>query len=260
MAENSDLPTPRFRIGQVVFLGDTTDQMEAHPCPDCLGSREWTVTTPGGSTLVAPCQRCDSRWTSSDLPSLSYSIKAPTVRSLTIGSVRIETDQMPNERVAYMCVETGIGSGSIYYEHRLSATHEMALAHATATAALANGSRAATPERMAIARLSNLTIESAVIKNAGSSIWNAWWAYRRLREDVDGCIKEMPEGDDRRALEDISAWERDHRRNTPELGQLLERVDSACNSGSIDGLRAWREEFSDLAALAPVKELAGEPL
>lgn len=246
----SDLPTPRFRIGQTVYRHGTASKAEMLPCPDCLGSRKWAVTTPGGTTLSAPCQRCSERYSSSKLPSLDYVVRTPMVRRLTVGSVRVETDREPDQRIAYMAVETGIGSGSLYYERDLSATEGEALERATAEAAVANLTAAGTPERIEAQELSRLTIDSAAIKNASEAIWSAWYAYRRLREDVEGYIGDMPKGDDREALQDMIDWERDHR-EAPPLGGLLACVATACETGSVQGLTNWREEFAGLAIFAP---------
>jgi hypothetical protein len=64
------------------------------------------------------CQTCRSGWFSTGLVS-NWADRAH-IDEVTIGSVRIDTaDENP---VAYMCKETGIGSGSIYYEKNLRAT------------------------------------------------------------------------------------------------------------------------------------------
>jgi hypothetical protein len=47
--------------------------------------------------------------------------------------VRIDTAQKQDEDyhpVSYMCLETGVGSGAVYYEHRMFDTEEAALAFA----------------------------------------------------------------------------------------------------------------------------------
>jgi len=51
----------------------------------------------------------------------------PEVRSLTIGSVRVDTAAKESERISYMCEETGIGSGAIFYEHDLFLEYEVAV-------------------------------------------------------------------------------------------------------------------------------------
>jgi len=65
-----------------------------------------------------------------------YQAFDPSVSKLTIGSVRVDTS---DERgTSYMCIETGVGSGSIYYESDLFSTHDEAMTVATLKAAEAD--------------------------------------------------------------------------------------------------------------------------
>ena len=110
--------TPKFDINDKVFGIHTEVITKQHPCPDCLGEKEWTVISPAGSEYKFDCPRCRASYLSNQDASLKYPVHTSKIRRLTIGSVR--TDSNDKERpVSYMCVETGIGSGAIHYEDTL---------------------------------------------------------------------------------------------------------------------------------------------
>lgn len=221
----SELPDPKYRIGQSVWFGSTDTAVEALPCPDCLGSRKWSVVTPAGDALETPCQRCGgSRWQSGigDLPRPERRIHVPRARRLTIGSVRIDTASSRGP-VEYMCEETGVGSGSLYEESRLFATEDDALSSASGEVAALNAKEASGEAYQRTTKLSGLTVKDAILEDARSSIWSAWWSYRRLREDVDKWTGEDGgETADERLAELRRELEFDDRhREQPPVGQML---------------------------------------
>lgn len=131
--------TTKYSVGDVVYRGFTTTERKQHPCPDCLGSRKWKAISPAGGEYEFRCPRCAASYTSNNDISLWYTASTPAVECLTIGSVRVDTaPSFDREGTEYMCRETGIGSGSVYYESDLHETEEAARAAATAKAALNN--------------------------------------------------------------------------------------------------------------------------
>jgi hypothetical protein len=221
----SDFPQPKFRKGQRVYHATTNSETETLPCPDCLGSRRWRVITPAGSELEAECQRCGNYgW--SDLPSLKRITWKPYVSPLTIGSIRIDTaahrDDSP---VSYMCEETGVGSGNVYYEKQLFATHEEATAHATTEAAARVQVEDAKPARIEQKTLSALRFKDAIIEQARSSIWSAWYRYRQLREDIEGEIKDggaYKIEDLKDGIQQHLDWDGKHRTERHVIDRLIE--------------------------------------
>ena len=113
----------KVEIGDTVYLARPTRAPITVECPDCRGTREWTVSAPGREDWVVGCQTCYRHgypWGSRG--TVEYAGFSSHVEELTIGSVRLNTaDDRP---VSYMCTETGVGSGSVYYETDLFATHE----------------------------------------------------------------------------------------------------------------------------------------
>jgi hypothetical protein len=94
------------------------------------------VTSPAGGQYECACPRCSASFQNERDLNLNYSQYVPAVGSLTIGSVRVDTnDERQN---SYMCQETGVGSGSIYYEGDLFHTRDEAMVAAEAKAAAAN--------------------------------------------------------------------------------------------------------------------------
>lgn len=126
----------KFSIGDVVYFATTTTEVKQHDCPDCLGTRKWKAVSPAGLEYEFPCPRCTGHYRSERRLTLQYTQFAPAVRPLTIGSVQANTYADDGNR--YMAQETGVGSGSLYYERDLFATEAEALQAATLKAAEAN--------------------------------------------------------------------------------------------------------------------------
>ena len=115
--------TTKYAIGDIVFRAGTVTELKSHPCPDCLGIRGWVATSPAGREYTFACPRCGSGYQSDRDLSLAYSQHSPHVERLTIGSVRVDSHNT-DRPVEYMCIETGVGSGSIHNERDLYPTEE----------------------------------------------------------------------------------------------------------------------------------------
>jgi hypothetical protein len=92
-ALKNTIPRPKYKIGDTVYVADSTYEKKSYSCPDCLGTRKWSVATPGGEKFAVDCQRCPSHpWHRiSEIPDLQYEQRAPTTKRLTIGSIRLDT-------------------------------------------------------------------------------------------------------------------------------------------------------------------------
>lgn len=127
----------KYSVGDVVYKAGTISTQKRHPCPDCKGTRSWQAISPGGRGYTFSCPRCGGGYQQNNDLSLNYAAYVPHVDTLTIGSVRVDTHADCDEGpVSYMCVETGVGSGSVHREKTLFETREEA---ETAAAALAAG-------------------------------------------------------------------------------------------------------------------------
>lgn len=126
----------KFSIGDTVYHAWTTTERKKHPCPDCLGSRKWLVKSPAGREYQFDCPRCSSSYQSDRDLSIEYTIFTAAVERRTVGQVRAQSG--PDSQNEYMCLETGVGSGTLYREETLFATEEEALAAAEIRAALSN--------------------------------------------------------------------------------------------------------------------------
>lgn len=119
----------KYDVGDLVFAGKA-EWVETHvECPDCAGTEKWTITA-AKHTWEAECQTCRwARFHGTRPPgTVKKSGRLPLVESLTIGSVRLNTND--DEGHTYMCVETGVGSGRVYNEESLFATYMGAMAFA----------------------------------------------------------------------------------------------------------------------------------
>jgi hypothetical protein len=173
-----------FNIGDVVFHGATTTQTFTHPCPDCLGTRKWLAKSPAGGEFEVECPRCTGGYQSSRALNLKYVQHTPHVNRLTVGLVRACAG--PDQEHEYMCLETGIGSGSLYRESRLFATEEAALAAATASAALANADTAGWVAKQydETAKFSDYQLKDAEIAAAQARSSRVLYDVQYLIEDL----------------------------------------------------------------------------
>ena len=114
----------KYNIDDTAYAVQVTTGDVQVPCPDCLGTRGWHAVLPSGEEMEIKCPTCtfgyEARGT---VPEFTVTYE---VQRLTIGSVRVDTKGWRDGVVSYMCVETGVGSGSIYYEKNLYSTFEEA--------------------------------------------------------------------------------------------------------------------------------------
>lgn len=126
----------KYAIGDVVFYATTDAVTKQHPCPDCKDTRKWKALSPAGVEYDFACPRCSVSFLGNNDLTLRYSSFEGRVSKLTIGSVR--TDSHSDRKVQYMCLETGVGSGSVYDEADLFPYQDMAMEAAKAKAASMN--------------------------------------------------------------------------------------------------------------------------
>jgi hypothetical protein len=224
-ASELDFPIPKYRIGQRVFYASEISDTVTHPCPDCLGTKLWKVITPAGAELEAACQRCGS-YSSRDIPSLQYRTWVASVQPLTIGSIQIDTNAgrggWREDPVRYMCSETGVGSGSVYNESKLFASEDDAKVAAEALAVARCLETENTPKRLEQKHFSHLSLKDAELDQCRGTIWQAWYSYRRLREDIEGHLEDqsLTAKELRESVEQAHDWEAQHR-EPPLLEQLI---------------------------------------
>lgn len=175
----------KFSIGDVVYYASTTTERKQHPCPDCLGTKKWKAISPAGSEYEFSCPRCSASYRSEHDLSLDYSAFVPSAHRLTIGSVRTDSA----DKTSYMCIETGVGSGSVYDEARLFSTEDEAF---VAAQALANKSNDG--DVPWVAQQYNKALEvSAYQLNDGREhveqkrACRLEWQIKDLRDEIAGC-------------------------------------------------------------------------
>lgn len=115
----------KFSIGDKVFYPKINRVVKQIPCPDCLGEKVWTVTSPAGSTYQFACPRCSDGYNKFSNGELEYPEYEMEIQQLTIGKIYYEATKYGN-RLRYMCEETGVGSGTLYDEDDLSLDRDYA--------------------------------------------------------------------------------------------------------------------------------------
>lgn len=212
----------KYSVGDVVWFASTVSTRKRHDCPDCLGTRKWSAQSPAGGTFEFACPRCSASYQSDRDLSLDYTAYEPTAGRLTIGSIQVNTAPGAYDHGnRYMCVETGVGSGSIYNEDLLFETEDEALA---AAQALADDQNTTTEWIVQLYNktlsLSDYQIESAKLKlaadeasNARSSLWNLGYLFEQINE-----------ADDKDAIIELVEWYQkyDWQRDKDRIAKLME--------------------------------------
>jgi hypothetical protein len=117
---------PKFSVGDQVFHPEVVHETVQVTCPDCLGEKSWTAHTPSGEEIPISCPTCKYGYEVRGTIG-SYEVTGRVV-SLTVGSVRYDSHAGPEMQWSYMCEETGVGSGQVYYETKLFVSTEEAAA------------------------------------------------------------------------------------------------------------------------------------
>lgn len=180
------LPVPKYRVGDKVWAFRVEHGWTEFPCPDCLGAKTWSVKNAAGFEGNVQCPRCRGEGV------LKQESRCGKVEALTIGTIKVMTHKHSSDSdyVEYMCEETGIGSGSIWYECRLVLTKEEALECArvaceeellTLEKRLTSRQKA---ERADFRMLSTYQLRDAEIKEADMKAFRAGYRTQYLLERI----------------------------------------------------------------------------
>ena len=116
-----DLPEVKYRIGQVVWQARSVWSPKIIKCKVCAGLGTVNAKIPRKKSYVnIKCPECNG---TRSIISEDYSFHSH-VKKLTIGSIQIDTYR---QTVKYMMNETGVGSGTLYYQDELFSTEEEAI-------------------------------------------------------------------------------------------------------------------------------------
>lgn len=129
----------KYNFGDIVYSATTESREVRDVCPECNGAKGFEVV---GKSFKAVCRRCKYNGYGDPTGYIPRYERIPSFRRLTIGQIRFEVTDSPGTdsmfdnykpqkgRVEqYMAVETGIGSGSVYYVESLFDSAEQALVH-----------------------------------------------------------------------------------------------------------------------------------
>lgn len=186
----TEIPTPRFKVGDTIWYADIERVRKQHPCPDCLGSKVWRAVTPAGSEIEFPCLRCSPGFNRNDeIPSLEYSEFVARPVPMTIASIEVRTGTFAHDdwrsNITYFnqdgCCGTTIA------EHRAFASEEDAMISARLKAAEAN-EPVISAAKLKAARMSSFTYRDAGMEKARRDVWNAWYAPRCLLDQITSLI------------------------------------------------------------------------
>lgn len=231
-SSNSDLPTPKFRIGQTVFYPDTDKAVEQLDCPDCLGVKKWRLEMPSGDTHEVPCQRCCGGMTYSridDLPTLNYEVYKPAVRSFLIANIEVRAKGHWDNKGPE--VKYGNSGSQWREESALYGDEATALTLAKIMAAERNEKAEAKAERIHQRNIGAMKLEDARFDQFKNGHWNAWYAYRDLVGKLEAHLDRTDGRSASDTLEDLRSdvrWDiQYHTKQDRPLDALVAAVEAA---------------------------------
>lgn len=189
MSENT-IPAPRLMVGDTIFRPSAEPSDLVPECPDCKGSKRWQVTTPAGSTFEVNCYRCGDKYVDRDvLPKIGRALYKPVVYELKISTVEITLGVKYGKPggVEYRASANG-GGYYVFDDETAISDRAEAERRAQEMANQENAKLGQNAEAIRSGSYLNLTIEHALYKAAKSAIFDGFWSYRSLRENVEACV------------------------------------------------------------------------
>lgn len=198
----------KYSVGDVVYHANITTTRKQHPCPDCLGTKKWKAISPAGGEFEFTCPRCSTSYRHDHGMALEYSTYVPCTNKLTIGSIKVDTAPWNgHSAVQYMCVETGVGGGSVYDEARLFPTEAEATVAAQLMADAQNtGSEWIVSLYNRTLEISDYQLESAKLKRAADAFSRA----NSMLWNLDYLFDQIEEADDKDAILEHVRWYREY--------------------------------------------------
>lgn len=211
-------PTPKFAIGDTVWVATVERTTEQLPCPDCLGEKKWAVLSPAGGEYTTECPRCRQTYSlRNELPSLTVERFVGKAEPRVLTGMELHVGCTPEYRA-----HISGGSSWVVYEDKAWLTEAEAQAVADAQAAAKNTEVAETPEVLTKRHFSSLNLDEARWDQFKNGIWNSQYHAANIVERVQAAL----EGEDGNAerstseiiedLRDALRWDlRYHVKNLP---------------------------------------------
>lgn len=111
----------KYSIGDQVYVAHAVYGTRRETCVDCDGKGEFQVN---GKPFTLICPVCCGAWDEKRGWREIHEWQ-PKVELLTVGQVRVQRGG-DDDRTEYMCLETGVGSGSIWKEDDLLPSRDLA--------------------------------------------------------------------------------------------------------------------------------------
>lgn len=124
----TEIPKPRFGIGDRVYFASWSTKEESLPCPDCAGTQKWKVVMASGE-LETSCQRCTGYM--ANLPKSRVTV--PEVQSIIVRGMRFSSHTWGQENVWEYSSQTQ--GGQIVTDSTAHATYDSAMEEAKIRAA-----------------------------------------------------------------------------------------------------------------------------
>lgn len=167
----------RFQVGDRVWVASSNGGPVVSQCPDCLGTCAWEARLPNGEVLSIGCPRCERGLEGSTGRVSEVYESRGVALPMTVGSIQTNTREKDGRQVCYMMEETGVGSGTLWYDELVFTDQASALEFAAAQAIRRNA-------EMTEANIRN-GFESRKRNRAGGHAAYARSEIARLRKEIE---------------------------------------------------------------------------
>lgn len=198
-----EVPTPKYKIGDAVWLASVESTTERLPCPDCKGEKVWQVTSPAGEAYTCACPRCQRTYSfRDDMPSLDVQRVKPivTCRIITGISVNAVHNQW-NEAIEYRST-TSSSSWTTMRESEMYDSEETAMIVAKLKASDKNTELDGTPQVLQSRHFSSLSMQEGKFDQHCNGLWSAHYHAGNLLGRVNAAL-DGEDGNEERSPEAI---------------------------------------------------------
>lgn len=239
---NTDLPTPKYRIGDTLWYAGVSSETAKLDCPDCAGTKVWLVKT-ANDVIETPCQRCCGGYMSRgchDKLDLSYQIYVPKPGSFVVGRIEASTEGWRNgDKLPEVMYWQTNGSGR--NETDIYGDEASAMAKSQIMADAKNAEVQAAPAVLEQRHVGSLKIDDALYDEFKNGLWRSWYRYRSLLEKITETIEGVDDDtpltpQQLKDLEEAIKWERGYYADQAHpMDDLVKAVHAALyTDGSLD--------------------------
>jgi uncharacterized protein YbaR (Trm112 family) len=193
-----EAPTPKYKIGDSVWLASTESTTERLPCPDCKGEKVWQVQSPAGEQFTCACPRCQTTYSfRNGMPSLDVQRVKPVVECRVITGISLDAASGEfRDAIEYRSSNSSC-SWRTMKEAEMYDSEEAAMRVAKLKAAERNTALDEEPQILRSRHFSSLSMQEGKFDQYKNGLWSAHYHAGDLLQRVNAAL-DGEDGDEER--------------------------------------------------------------